>query len=141
MEQFRLKLKILQISKSLAAENLTKLNKEFKRFSLQGVSKINILNNNKLKLNCDYKFCKEKEIKKGDSIRIFFNCKHLFHKKCIELYNSKVALFENKPNPSLVDIDKIEEFENIFNPNILINTEKDNSDDISDCLVCSQYEI
>ena len=141
LEQFRLKLKILQISKSLASENLNKLNKLFKKLSFQGVSKLNILNANKLNLKCDYEFCKEKEISKGDSIRLFFNCKHLFHKKCINIYKSKIALFENKPNPSIVDIDKIEEFENINNTNILLNLEKDNSEDIRDCIICSQYEI
>jgi len=141
LEQFRLKLKILQISKSLAAESLYKLKKAFKKLSLHGISKLNIVNSNKLKLKCDYKFCKEKEIKKGDSIRIFFNCKHLFHKKCVKVYNSKIAFFDNKPNSSLVDIDKIEEFEDIHNQNILLNLEKNNSEDLCDCMICSQFEI
>ena len=122
-------------------ENMNKMNLSIKKLSRKGISKINILNPCKLKLNCDYKYCKEKEIKKGDSIKLFFYCKHLFHNKCFEKYNSKMVLFENKPNPSLVDIDRIEEFENIYNSNIFINSNKDNSENLNNCIICSEYEI
>lgn len=123
-------------------ENITKLSNTIKRISRKGVSVINLLNMSKIKINCNYKYCKENEIKKGDSIKIFFSCKHLFHSKCVEIYNSKTALFDNgKPNPSMVDIDKIEEFENINNPNIFLNSNINNSDDIGNCMICSEYEI
>ncbi len=135
-------MKILQISKNISIENIKKLSNNIKKISKKGFSNLNILNASKIKLNCNYKFCKEKQIKKGDSIKIFFYCNHLFHTKCLKIYNSKIDLFENnKANPSIVDIDKIEEFDNIKNSNIFLNSNHDNSEDICNCIICTEYEI
>lgn len=141
LEQFKLKLKILKLSKNISINNLIHINSALKKLSRKGTSKINLINPQKIKINCDYKFCKRREIKKGDEIQFFFHCNHIFHKKCFESYKHKTSSFENKANSTYVDIDKIEIFENIYNPNIFINSHNDNSADIDNCIICIGYEI
>jgi len=95
-----------------------------------------------MKLTCNYTYCKENEIKKGDSIKIFFICKHLYHTKCIENYKSKISLFNKDTNINVVDIENLELFEiNFYEKNNFINSINENLGEFVECINCTENDI
>ena len=59
----------------------------------------------------------------------------------MEIYSNKNTCFHNELNPKLLDIDKIEVFETSLIENIVLNPNKDNTDELLKCVVCTEYEI
>ena len=141
MEQYKLKLKILQLSRMISMSTYENTYKTLTRLSRKGKFISNSLIKGEFSLKCSYKFCKKKEIKKGESIKIFFQCKHIYHKKCIEEYLLKTREFYETKENSQVDIDKIEDFDNLIEKNIFVNKYKENNEDISTCIICAEFDI
>jgi hypothetical protein len=145
MEQYKLKLKILQLSKIISISNFENSFKNLTKLTRKGKFIGNSIIKGKLSLKCSFKFCKEKEIKIGENIKIFFQCKHIYHKKCIEDYYIKAKEFyesnENDNNNNIIDIEKIEDFDNLIEKNIFVNKYKENKQDISSCIICTGFDL
>jgi hypothetical protein len=145
MEQYKLKLKILQLSKIICISNYENSFKNLTKLTRKGKFIRNSIINGKLSLKCSFKYCKQKEIKIGENIKIFFQCKHIYHKKCIEEYYKKTKEFyeinDINKNYNIIDIDKIEDFDNLIEKNIFVNKNKENKEDISSCIICAEFDI
>ena len=86
LEQLKLKIRILDISKNLSCNHLDKITKEFKRETNKGKSVII----NKI-LNCQYSYCDNKRFQSLDNVVCFVNCMHFFHKFCFDKMNENTS--------------------------------------------------
>ena len=94
LEQLKLKVGILQISKNMVKDYLGDMlyyRKLYKNFGK------NIKFENDLSILCSFDECeKNQKIEKGEFIICFQSCQHYFHKECIE--NIKELYFDYDPD-------------------------------------------
>ena len=85
LEQLKLKVNILDISKSVSQNNMKEFMESRKMEKVQG-KKISFEGEN---FSCEYDNCElNKKFDKDDTIITFKHCLHLFHKDCIVKYYS-----------------------------------------------------
>jgi hypothetical protein len=77
----------LNISTDITKKNLHKILKEIILISRRG-RYLNFIQN----LKCQYAYCENSKLKRGDEVVCFSYCFHLYHKFCFQLMNNSTEV-------------------------------------------------